>query len=42
MEVAPEDYRAAGINRRGDAVGLRQKGARQQEKEAEGARWNHH
>jgi hypothetical protein len=32
MDVALEDYRAAGVNRRRDAIWLRQQSARQQEK----------
>jgi hypothetical protein len=35
MDGAFEDYRPAGVNRRRDAVWLRQQSARQQEKEAD-------
>jgi hypothetical protein len=42
MDVAFEDYRPAGVNRRRDAVWLRQQSARQQKEEVDDTGRTHH
>jgi hypothetical protein len=42
MDAAFEDYRAAGVNRRRNAVWLRQQSTRQQEKGEDYTRRMHH